>query len=199
MKSEEKQEPIYQYMNVSLMDETWLQERWIDCSKEEFDARNSECEPTRRVYAQQQPVLVEGLHPETADLVMSFAEALARKLRKSEQKYGWSDGWKDSDWQEKCIADFHHHIGKGDPLDVAAYCAFMVYHDWSTRPAPAINLAELVPDRDESRRIFEKSCHINNERNPHHPDFYLHLPVREKWDTWEACRAAILRNIEESK
>ncbi len=158
----QKQPPIYQYMTVSMSDETWLQERWHDCTKEEFDNANDELGPTRRVYAQQQPVLAEGLHPETAELVMHFAEALARKLRKSEQKYGWSDGWKDSDWQEKCLADFHHHIGKGDPLDVAAYCAFMVYHGWSTCPAPAIDLNAV---RAEGVEMLAES--IENGRRLH--------------------------------
>lgn len=81
------------------------------------------------------------LNPNTANLVISFAKALSGKLLKSEQKYGWSDGWKDADWQEKCRSDFHHHVEKGDPRDVAAYCAFMWYHNWETSsaPVPALN------------------------------------------------------------
>lgn len=154
----QKQEPIYQYMTVSISDETWLQERWHDCTKEEFDDANSECAPTRIVYAQQQPLLAEGLHPQTAELVMQFAEALARKLRKSEQKYGWSDGWKDVGWQDKCLADFHHHITKGDPRDVAAYCAFMWYHGWPTQSATAIDLNAV---RAEGVDMFiEKSPYV---------------------------------------
>lgn len=94
----------------------------------------------------QESIIPEGLTRCTAELVMDFAKALAEKLYRSEQKYGWSDGWKESDWQDKCLADFHHHIGKGDPRDVAAYCAFMWHHEWPTRPAPAVSLAELVPD-----------------------------------------------------
>lgn len=75
----------------------------------------------------------DGLHPSTVELVEGFATALDEKLRRSEIKYGWSDGWKDIDWQEKCLADFNHHISKGDPRDVAAYCAFMWFHGWQTR------------------------------------------------------------------
>lgn len=77
--------------------------------------------------------LPEGLHPSTAALVEGFATALAEKLRRSEIKYGWSDGWKDADWQDKCLADFNHHIDKGDPRDFAAYCAFMWFHGWQTK------------------------------------------------------------------
>lgn len=88
----------------------------------------------------QESIIPEGLTRCTAELVMDFAKALAEKLHRSEQKYGWSDGWKESDWQDKCLADFHRHISKGDPRDVAAYCAFMWHHEWPTRPAPAVSL-----------------------------------------------------------
>lgn len=91
----------------------------------------------------QESILPEGLSRCTSELVLDFSKAIAEKLHQSELKYGWSDGWKESDWQEKCLADFHHHISKGDPRDVAAYCAFMWHHEWSTRPAPA---ADLVPE-----------------------------------------------------
>lgn len=87
----------------------------------------------------QENIIPDGLNRSTADLVLGFAKALAEKLYRSEQKYGWSDGWKESDWQDKCLADFHHHISKGDPRDVAAYCAFMWHHGWKTssRQQPA--------------------------------------------------------------
>jgi len=77
--------------------------------------------------------LPDGLHPSTVELVEGFTTALAEKLRSSEIKYGWSDGWKDADWRGKCLADFNHHIDKGDPRDVAAYCAFMWFHGWQTK------------------------------------------------------------------
>lgn len=79
---------------------------------------------------------ITDLHPSTKELVNGFATALAEKLRLSEKKYGWSDGWKDADWKDKCLTDFNHHISKGDPRDVAAYCAFMWYHGWSTNSVP---------------------------------------------------------------
>lgn len=77
-------------------------------------------------------VLPEDLHPQTAKLVINFASALAEKLHKAEQKYGYSDTWMQPHWQIKCLDDFKHHVSKGDPRDVAAYCAFMWYHGWST-------------------------------------------------------------------
>jgi hypothetical protein len=77
-------------------------------------------------------LMPDGLHENTKALVIGFANAMAAKLYKSEQKYGWSDAWLQDDWQDKCLADFNHHISKGDPLDVANYCMFMHYHGWPT-------------------------------------------------------------------
>ncbi|MBG2703596.1 hypothetical protein F1516_30755, partial [Klebsiella michiganensis] len=84
---------------------------------------------------------VDGLHPTTAALVNDFATALAEKLRKAELKYGYSNAWTNNGWMTECLADFHRHIAKGDPRDVAAYCAFMWYHGWKTeiaQPAPVV-------------------------------------------------------------
>jgi len=79
----------------------------------------------------------EGLHPTTADLVRRFAEALADKLRAAEQKYGYSDGWASPDWMDECRQHLLEHVKKGDPRDVAAYCAFLWHHGASTTPSPA--------------------------------------------------------------
>ena len=122
----------------------------------------------------QDRIIPEGLNRYTAELVLDFSKAIAEKLHQSELKYGWSDGWKESDWQDKCLADFHHHISKGDPRDVAAYCAFMWHHEWPTRPTPAADLADLLPD-------------VEKWRSPE--------AVRAQM----AYCAAILRNIEEAK
>ena len=89
-------------------------------------------EPLYR-HAQPAPVVVpEGLNPETTDLVLRFASALADKLYKAEQKYGRSTDWMKDDWYDDCLLSLWEHIGKGDPRDVAAYCAFMWYHGWVT-------------------------------------------------------------------
>jgi hypothetical protein len=89
-----------------------------------------------------------GLHHSTAALVNRFAHAMAEKLAKAEQKYGYSDGWARDDWQDECRRQLHHHAAKGDPRDVAAYAAFCWHHGWSTaRPAPAV-------DREAVARII---------------------------------------------
>ncbi|EMK5743800.1 hypothetical protein ACX5HI_001526 [Proteus mirabilis] len=72
------------------------------------------------------------LSENTAELVIKFAEAMAEKLHKSEQKYGYSEEWMLNNWELECKYQLMRHIQKGDPVDVANYCAFMLYHGWST-------------------------------------------------------------------
>jgi hypothetical protein len=69
---------------------------------------------------------------ETADLVRRFMSALAGKLANAERKYGYSIGWMSEDWLDECRAKLRHHVEKGDPRDVAAYCAFLWHHREST-------------------------------------------------------------------
>lgn len=93
----------------------------------------NQIEAERQRAADAQTLLMpDCLHENTKALVIGFANAMAAKLYKAEQKYGWSDAWMQSDWQDKCLTDFNHHITKGDPLDVANYCAFMHFHGWPT-------------------------------------------------------------------
>lgn len=89
---------------------------------------------------------VDGLHPSTMALVNDFATALAEKLHKAELKYGYSNAWTNNGWMTECLAEFHRHIAKGDPRDVAAYCAFMWYHGWKTEAAqPSPVVSEVSP------------------------------------------------------
>lgn len=67
-----------------------------------------------------------------ADLVGRFSVALLEKLRAAEKKYGYDNGWLYDDWAYDLRRDLRKHIDKGDPLDVAAYCAFAWHHGWST-------------------------------------------------------------------
>ncbi|MDI9695355.1 hypothetical protein QM312_05435 [Burkholderia cenocepacia] len=68
------------------------------------------------------------LHPRTADLVGRFHIALALKLAKAEHKYGYADSWVATNWMDECREQLMRHVAKGDPLDVAAYCAFLWHH-----------------------------------------------------------------------
>lgn len=62
---------------------------------------------------------------------------------------------------------------------------------YAAPPAPV-----SVMDEAQSRELFEKNCMANIERNKWHPDLYAHLPAREQWAAWEACRNAMLQGAD---
>jgi len=68
-------------------------------------------------------------------LVADFSAALLEKLLASEAKYGWRGGWTQDGWEEDLQRDLLRHVAKGDPRDVAAYCAFAWSHGWPTAKA----------------------------------------------------------------
>jgi hypothetical protein len=68
------------------------------------------------------------IHPETLFLVKRFSAALVEKLAAAEKKYGYSDEWMRDDWIDECRDHLRRHVEKGDPRDVAAYCAFLWHH-----------------------------------------------------------------------
>ncbi|MCK1445392.1 hypothetical protein IVB43_23695 [Bradyrhizobium sp. 48] len=72
-----------------------------------------------------------------ADLVSRFSAALLEKLRAAENKYGRKDDWLAPNWEAECQQQLLEHVAKGDPRDVAAYCAFAWYHGWTTAVTPA--------------------------------------------------------------
>ncbi|HFQ8043907.1 hypothetical protein [Klebsiella oxytoca] len=104
----------------------------------------------------QAPVMPFGLHPDTQKLVTDFCTALAEKLYKAQLKYGYDADWKQDGWPSQCQAHFHQHIAKGDPRDVAAYCAFMWWHGWSTKPAECLESRTVtvkLPPRVDSSNV----------------------------------------------
>lgn len=127
-------------MALAAMDrEPDCKERKLFCSTDTTRMRKTisvsagtEDAPLYRHAQPAQVVVPEGLNPETTDLVLRFASALADKLYKAEQKYGRSTDWMKDDWYDDCLQSLLEHIEKGDPRDVAAYCAFMWYHGWVT-------------------------------------------------------------------
>lgn len=73
-------------------------------------------------------ILPDALSKDTKDLIVRFAQNLGVKLAKAQEKYGYKDGWKDDHWMDECRKELLSHLYKGDPIDVAAYCAFLDYH-----------------------------------------------------------------------
>lgn len=99
------------------------------------------------------------IHPDTLRLVENFAGALASKLAQAERKYGYTDGWKQGDWMDECREKLLEHVAKGDPRDVAAYCAFLWHHGERTAAAPVAqessdnaNVPHLIFYDDHDRR-----------------------------------------------
>lgn len=123
-------EPVAWVMLEDLADKDIVSTPAYPDINDAMEMTHGELEPLYR--HAQQPVVPEGLNPETTDLVLRFASALADKLYKAEQKYGRSTDWMKDDWYDDCLQSLWEHIEKGDPRDVAAYCAFMWYHGWVT-------------------------------------------------------------------
>jgi hypothetical protein len=67
------------------------------------------------------------------DLVHRFSTALLAKLRHAHEKYGFNNEWAEDGWEAECQESLLKHLAKGDPRDVAAYCAFLWHHGWSTK------------------------------------------------------------------
>jgi Holliday junction resolvase RusA-like endonuclease len=80
----------------------------------------------------------ERLHPDTLALVQAFAAALAEKLADAEDRYGYGTSWRAAGWMDECRAQLVAHVAKGDPRDVAAYCAFLWFHGEPTSIAPRV-------------------------------------------------------------
>lgn len=71
------------------------------------------------------------------DLVDRFGAALLAKLRKAADERGLHDHpWLKDDWHEDLVKQMYEHAHKGDPRDVAAYCAFAWHHGWSLKLRP---------------------------------------------------------------
>lgn len=69
----------------------------------------------------------------TDQYIDAFAHALKAKAFAAQKKYGYTENWAWDDYKESdCRTQFFEHIAKGDPKDVALYCMFMWYHNWST-------------------------------------------------------------------
>lgn len=126
------------------------------------------------------PVMPAELHPDTQNLVADFSTALAEKLYKAQLKYGYGADWKKDGWATQCLSHFHQHIAKGDPRDVAAYCAFMWYHGWKTESVSGPVVPEEMP-KGLAAQIVSLLAHNIGDKL-----------LAQK--IWNACRAVMLQS-----
>lgn len=98
------------------------------------------------------------LHPDTAHALIKFAGALAIKLRKNEEKYGYSNGWLTEDWEEKFHLEHMAHIAKGDPRDNAIYNLFAWTRGWKTK--------WIVSEAEKSFQIEPTQTEAKSEGKP---------------------------------
>jgi hypothetical protein len=103
------------------------------------------------------------LHPDTFLLLERFAVALEDKLSAAETKYGYSNGWLSADWMDECRAKLREHVEKGDPRDVAAYCAFLWHHNESTAPPARSRQSQPAQASGEAVRIARDQWHALNK------------------------------------
>ncbi|MFT6427343.1 MAG: hypothetical protein ACJAVC_000608, partial [Brevundimonas sp.] len=114
------------------------------------------------------PVEASGseLNPATADLVDRFAAELKLKLAKAEAKYGYAADWLKTDWQDELNESLAEHLQKGDPRDVAAYCAFAWHHGWPTSDvAGHIAPAPRPQPSGETRALLERIAAVRARKD----------------------------------
>ncbi|EAZ4769465.1 DUF550 domain-containing protein [Salmonella enterica] len=142
-------------------------------------------EPRLHIKEQPTPAMPAELHHDTQNLVADFCTALAEKLYKAQLKYGYDADWKQDGWATQCLSHFHQHIAKGDPRDVAAYCAFMWYHGWKTESVSGPVVPEEITSAS-APEIFEIAAEAER------------LGLRGSYASyavgWNACRAAMLQS-----
>lgn len=127
----------------------------------------------------------------TDDLVDRFADALKAKLREAEAKHGRTDDWTRADWRDALRDQLQEHVLKGDPRDVAAYCAFAWHHGWSLAPdteepeACPICAVAFKPDDLCQTDVEMSTCHaaclegspvVENESGEPVPDASVEPP-----------------------
>ena len=128
-----------------------------------------------------------------SNLVHRFCDALLSKLRRAEDKYGYQNAWRRAGWAVELREALLTHVDKGDPLDVAAYCAFAWHHGWSL----AGETAPTQGDRETARQIMRDSCESVIGSSPYLTDFNDGLLERNIAAALAAQRATLEARVAE--
>ena len=130
------------------------------------------------------------LHPDTCVALAAFMAALRAKLRRAEEKYGYTNGWKTEDWEAQCKAHLLEHLHKGDPLDVAAYAMFCHQRGWSTSSTgEAVTVGGKPTERQ--RALWDAEHAIEDIENGYNA---LRQSADERGDTRDAVTHSYCRN-----
>ena len=124
-----------------------------------------------------------------AGLVAEFAQALLEKL---DAVHGSRDlpadyhPWMASDWVDEVRAQVRLHVQKGDPRDVAVYCAFAWHHGWSLTQEPQEStLWELIAEQAHG-----KHCYMVDKASERGPgEFDVVVTSRDSAPVLEAIEA----------
>lgn len=122
---------------------------------------------------------VSRLNPETLQLVRRFAEAMALKLLAAEKKYGYSSHWASPEWMDECKALLLEHLNKGDPVDVANYCAFLWFHKEKTPSVPRFT-PEQIQAAEQQAQEFSQDLAQNEAKEPFTPLSAQDNPLENK-------------------
>jgi hypothetical protein len=71
------------------------------------------------------------MSPASRAMLENFFISVVRKFEIAEAKHNWQDAWRDAD-KTLLQAALAGHVRKGDPIDVAIYCAICEVHGWPT-------------------------------------------------------------------
>lgn len=148
MQGSSSMKPITDHLCDRLLETVCTQHRPVaSCPVPQSCAENGCSAVERELLAAAPQPAQPDLHPATADLVRRFAAALAEKLAAAEKKYGWDTHWQSPAWMDQCREQLVEHVAKGDPRDVAAYCAFLWHHGERTAlPTQAERVGATVTD-----------------------------------------------------
>ncbi len=111
-------------------------------------------------------------------LVARFSKRLLAKLKLA--RANGRSGWGRDDWEEQCQQGLLRHLAKGDPRDVAAYCAFMDHHGWITKAPPAPTAEREAPIEELARYLYEfvedaGSPYVNKTQHDAYKDEARHI------------------------
>lgn len=99
---------------------------------------------------------------ELENLVDRFSKRLLAKLKLA--RANGRGGWERDDWEEQCQQGLLKHLEKGDPRDVAAYCAFMDHHGWITKAAtPPASTTDRDATIEECARLADGWITVHGE------------------------------------